>query len=133
MSAVSRRLEEFGDATVTVVFFDVGPGLDAYRSHVVVDDRIRFVVDADRTAYRALDLGRGRATKVWGPKTFLAYGRLLLQGRSLRRHTADALQLGGDVVIGADGRLVIAFRPPAPDERPSIDQLIEAVEAGRLA
>mgnify|MGYP003872793253 CR=1 FL=1 len=44
----------------------------------------------------------------------------------------DTRQLGGDAVFGPDGRLHRVFRPPSPDARPSVDELVGAVGAARI-
>ena len=49
---------------------------------------------------------------------------------SLRRPTEDTLQLGGDFVVAEDGTLRYGFWGEGPDDRPTVDELIEAV-AGR--
>jgi len=49
--------------------------------------------------------------------------------RSYRRHRGDSLQLGGDVVVGAEGRVAWTFFPKEPDTRPTTDQIEVAVDA----
>jgi len=44
----------------------------------------------------------------------------------LRRPTEDTLQLGGDFVVGRDGRLVYVYRSKGPADRPPVDDLIAA-------
>jgi hypothetical protein len=46
----------------------------------------------------------------------------------LERPTEDTLQLGGDFVIGRDGTLVYGFWGEGPDDRPTVDQLFDAVQ-----
>ena len=60
-----------------------------------------------------------------------APARLLRQGRRARLPTEDALQLGGDFVIGVDGALVWGHWSDGPDDRPAVDELIAAVAAAR--
>ncbi|MCU0273183.1 MAG: hypothetical protein MUE34_08125 [Acidimicrobiales bacterium] len=55
------------------------------------------------------------------------YARLLRQGRRLRLPQQDTRQLGGDVVVGPDGRVVEVFRPRSPDDRPSMADLLVAL------
>lgn len=55
------------------------------------------------------------------------YAGLLRRGRTLRRPTQDTRQLGGDFVIDSRGRLAVGFRPASPDDRPSVDSLVDAV------
>lgn len=89
------------------------------------------LADPERSLYRRFDLGRGALHRVWNPGTLLLYARLLRSGRRLRRPTEDTRQLGGDFVIGADRRLVAGFRPRSPDDRPSVDALVTAVDRAR--
>jgi hypothetical protein len=60
-----------------------------------------------------------------------AYGRLLTLGRRLERPTDDTLQLGGDFVIDREGRLSYTYKSRAPDDRPSVAELLEAVHSCR--
>jgi peroxiredoxin len=122
--AVRDRLAEFANTQVAVVTF-ADPGLlDAYRRHL--DLPFPVVSDPTRAAYQALGLERGSARAVWNLGTMRLYARLLREGGRVRRPTEDTRQLGGDFVIDAEGRLVAAFRPPSPDTRPSVEQLIRA-------
>lgn len=91
----------------------------------------RILLDTDRTAYRAFGLGRGSVLRVWGLRALGRYLQLFRRGglRELRRPTEDTLQLGGDFVVAADGTLAWAFRGDGPDDRPSVDELIDAVRA----
>lgn len=118
------RLDELGDAEVVVVFFDGTDRLAAYRAHHDLPSRIRLLADPERRVYEALGIGRGSWWRVWGPRTLLAYGRLVARGRRYERHRGDSLQLGGDVVIGPDGLLRAVHRPADPDARPTVDELV---------
>jgi hypothetical protein len=124
---VRDRLAAFGASEIAVVFFDSTDRLPAYRRHLDLPDRMRLLADPGRTAYEALDVGRGRWWRVWGPRTLVAYSRLVAGGRRYRRHRGDSLQLGADAVIGGDGRVRYLFRPPDPDARPPIDDLLDAL------
>ncbi len=124
---MGERLDEFDGATVSVVFFDATDRLGDYRRHHGVPDAIRLVADPERRVYDAFGIDRGSWWRVWGPRTIRAYARLLGRGRRYHRHEGDSLQLGGDVVVGADGRVVEVFRPPDPDARPSVDELLAAL------
>ncbi len=118
------RLEEFGDAVVVLLTFTRQRNLRGYRGRL----GLPYVVLADesRDAYRAYGLSRGPWWRVWGPTTIRAYGRLLRGGGRLRRPTEDTLQLGGDFVVGRDGRLVYVYRSKGPADRPPVDDLIAA-------
>jgi len=122
---VRDRLEEFGDAEIAVVLFTRQRNLRGYRSRYV--DPLSVITDEDRAIYRAFSLGSGSLWQVWGPKVWLKYAQLLRGGASFEKPTEDTSQLGGDFVIGRDGRLVYVFRSKGPDERPSVDDLLDAV------
>ncbi|MEL6984092.1 MAG: AhpC/TSA family protein, partial [Actinomycetota bacterium] len=114
-----------------VVTFADSKRLAAHRQHL--DLPFPVLGDPDRELYRRFGFGRGSLFDVWSPGTMATYARLLRRGRRLRRPTEDTRQLGGDVVIGPDGKLASIFRPRSPDERPTVQQLIEAVTDARSA
>ena len=119
------RLDEFGDAAVAVISFSAPEHVAEYQRRLLAP--LDVLIDEERRAYAAFDLGRGSVFKVWGPKSWLAYGRLLRQGRRFQRPTEDTLQLGGDFVIGRDGRVAFAYRSEDPSDRPPVDALLTAV------
>ena len=119
------RLEELGDAEVALVTFTRQRNLRGYRGRLGLPYPV--LADEARSAYRAYGLGRGPWWRIWRPATLLAYARLLRRGRSLRRPTEDISQLGGDFVVGRDGRLIYVYRSRAPDDRPPVDELVAAV------
>lgn len=96
---------------------------------IAVRDRIDQFADPDRTAYDAFRVGRGIWWKVWGPKTIKKYVSLIRKGRTYQRHQSgsDTLQLGGDFVIGPDKHMTYVYRPPDPDSRPPVDDLVAAL------
>lgn len=122
-----ERLDRLGDAEVAVVLFDSTDRLGAYRAHLNLPERIRLLADPDRRTYEAFGIGRGQWWRVWGPRTLLAYSRLAARGRRIQRHRGDPLQLGGDVVISRDGRVSYLYRPPDPDARPPVEDLVQAL------
>jgi len=124
---VRDRLAELGDAEVVVVTFTRQRNLRGYRSRFV--DPLTVLADEDRQVYRAYGLGRGPWWTVYGLSTIRRYAGLLLKGRRFERPKEDTLQLGGDFVVGRDGRLLLAFRSTGPDDRPSVDDLIAAVRS----
>lgn len=109
--------------------FAPGDRLAAHRRHL--DLPFTLLADPDRALYRAFGLGRGSLHRIWSPGTLALYARLLRRGRRLARPTEDTRQLGGDVVIGPDGRLARAFRPRSPDQRPPLSDLVDAVARSR--
>ena len=95
------RSSEFGDAEIVVVLFTRQRNLRGYRARYV--EPLTVVTDEEREVYQAFGLGRDEETT----------------------------QRGGDFVVGPDGRLVFAFRSRGADDRPTVDQLVEAVRHAR--
>lgn len=118
------RLDELGGAVVALVTFTRQRNLRGYRSRF--DLPYVVLTDESRDVYRAYGLRRGRWWRVWGPQVVAAYARLMRKGARLRRPKEDTLQLGGDFVVGPDGRLVYAFRSRGPEDRPPVDDLVAA-------
>ena len=101
---------------------------EAAAHHARLDIPFPLLSDPERTLYRRFNLSRGSVREVWNLSTLGLYVKLIAKGRRLRRPRHDTQQLGGDFVIGSDGRLVAAYRPRSPDDRPSIDSLLDALE-----
>lgn len=120
-----ERRELHHDVDVAVVTFGQGGRLSEYRRHL--DIPFSVLRDEHRDAYRAYGLGRGSLRAIYRPATMKQYIRLLREGKKLRRPTDDTRQLGGDFVVAPDGRLRFAFRPAAPDDRPSPVDMVGAL------
>lgn len=118
------RLDDLGDAAVALVTFTRARNLRGYRSRFGLPFAV--LADEAREVYRAYGLGRGPWWRIWGPATVRAYARLLRRGAHLQAPKEDTLQLGGDFVVGRDGRLVYAYRSKGPDDRPAVDELVAA-------
>jgi peroxiredoxin len=125
---VRDRLDELGDAVVVVIMFSAPDRAVVYQRELLAP--LTVLIDEDRSVYRAYGLGRGPAWKVWGPKVWRAYIRLMREGWRLQRPTEDTLQLGGDFVVDRRGRLAYVFRSEDPEDRPSVDDLITAARVG---
>ena len=126
------RLAELGDTTeVVLVTFTDPTQLTDYQS--VNELPFTILVDDDRHSYRAFGLGRGSFLRVWGWRAFRRYVEIIRSRglTGLGRPTEDTLQLGGDFVIGPDGALAWGYWGEGPDDRPSVDELITAVDAAR--
>lgn len=123
------RQSELGDAVVVVIAFSGPEHVAAYQRERLAPMTV--LIDEDRVAYRDYGLGRGSVRKVWGAKIWWAYLKLIARGRRFRWPVGDTLQLGGDFVVGRDGRLLYVFRSSDPDDRPSVDDLIAAVRGSR--
>jgi AhpC/TSA antioxidant enzyme len=126
---VSDRLAEFSGAAVALITFTRPRNLHGFRRRLGLAYPV--LADETRAVYLAYGLRRGSWWRVWGVNSVRGYGRLLRQGRRLERPTGDTLQLGGDFVVDPVGRLAYAYRSRGPDDRPSVDDLLDAVRSCR--
>lgn len=116
---------------MTLITFTEPDRLSAYQANH--DLPFTVLRDQDRSAYHAFGLGRGSVRRVWGRRAASRYLELFRTDglRGLARPTEDTLQLGGDFVVDPDGNLAWGFWGQGPDDRPTIDELVAAVEAAR--
>ena len=124
---MSERLDRLDQKTdLAVITFSTPALLAEYQSahHL----RVPILLDPDRETYRAYGLGRG--SRVWGWRTMRRYASIIGQtgiGR-LHRPTEDPLQLGGDFLVGPDGRLAWGFWSEGPDHRPGVEEIVRQIE-----
>lgn len=111
---------------VLVVSF-ARPGLlAAYERELGLD--LPLYTDPDRELYRELGFGRASVARAWlDPRVWVRYADLLARGRRLHRPEQDTLQLGGDAVFDSDARLRWLYSSRGPEDRPSVDALIDAL------
>jgi hypothetical protein len=87
------------------------------------------VGDPDRAAYRAFGLERTSWTTILSPRVLLGYVRVMARGWLPRKPNEgeDVLQLGGDFVLDAEGRLGYSHPSAEPTDRPTIEMLLSAL------
>lgn len=87
------------------------------------------VADPTRQAYRLFELGRTSWRAMLGLRVVGRYLRLIFGGwvPDKAEKDDDLLQLGGDFVLDAQGRLVYAYRSSDPTDRPQARDLMQAV------
>ena len=120
-----RHRAQLGARVACVSFAPAGL-LDAYRRELGVD--VELYSDPDRAAYRSFGFGRASVARAWlHPRVWARYAQLVARGRRLQRPGEDTLQLGGDVVTGADGGVRWVYRSAGPEDRPSLGQLAGAL------
>lgn len=88
------------------------------------------VGDPDRESYRAFGLARGKARMFLSPRVIGRYLSRMWAGWKVRkpRRGEDLLQLGGDFILDASRRLVFAYRSVDPTDRPTVLQLLDAIQ-----
>lgn len=89
--------------------------------------------DPDLVSYHAYGLGRTRWRDMLRPGVLLRFGKMLLRGWAPRKPNRgdDVLQLGGDFVLDRQRKISYAYRSLEPTDRPSPEELLEAVRAAR--
>lgn len=129
--AVSDRLKELGESTTVVLITFTDPeSLKRYQDK----HQLGFpsVSDHERSVYTSYGLGRGKVTRIWGPSTMMSYIKIFLKRgfRDFRMPKEDSLQLGGDFIIAPDGTIAWGYWCAGPNDRPTVDELVEAVTVG---
>lgn len=114
---------------IAIVAFAASKALARYESSLGLGDTV-VLADPARASYSAFGFGRGSLTRVWlDPRVWARYLSLVARGRRLAAPNQDTLQLGGDVLVRADGRIGWIYRSRGPADRPSI----AAIAAARRA
>lgn len=85
------------------------------------------LVDEKREIYRAYGMLDAGFWDIWGPSTWLAYGKELLRGRLPKRSSGDIRQRGGDVLIDPEGIVRLHHVGIGPADRPEVDAILKAV------
>jgi hypothetical protein len=135
---VRDRLEatnSLGDVDIVLVTFADTGQLDEYQRRRGLQFPI--LIDADRSVYAAYGLGRAPRRTVWGLASAKRYASIL-RSSGLRRWLDDlgspggddTRQLGGDFVIAPNGRLTWGYWGTGPADRPSPDEIVNAVRHG---
>ncbi|MDX6672964.1 MAG: hypothetical protein QOH11_382 [Solirubrobacteraceae bacterium] len=124
---MSKRGAELPGRVIVVSFARPGR-LAAYARELDLDLDLPLYSDPDRELYGALGFGRASVARAWlHPRVWVRYARLLARGRRLHRPEQDTLQLGGDAVFDSDTRLRWLYWSRGPEDRPSVDELIDAL------
>ena len=127
---MSDRLDELGKNTLVVlVTFSKPEFVELYSSEHGLGFEV--LIDPDRVAYRAYGLDRGSLSRIWGLRSARRYLELIRTDGTagLRRPVEDTRQLGGDFIVAPDGTLAYGFWGKGPDDRPSVDELVQAVHS----
>lgn len=118
--------EQLAAVGATVVLVSFGSRQQALRLLEETEAPFRMLLDPERKVYQAYGLDRS-VVKVFHPKLFLLYFRLLLLGRKLLPVQGDPYQLGGDFII--DRHKIVRYAHPSdnPADRPTVQDLLAAL------
>lgn len=121
-----RHKDEFISYDTNVVFIAFSAGALARNWLQETGISFSILIDQERIAYNAFQLDRS-LLRSWGPKTWLAYARLMLKGHRWRGIQDDSTQLGGDFLIDRQGKILFTLRSRDPSHRPSVEKLLQLV------
>ena len=118
---LSRR-----NVTVAVVTFEN----DYFARNYVAETGLSWplLIDGERALYRGYGMLAASFWDLWGPKTWWAYGKLLLQGEKLHAAGSDVSQRGGDVLIDPDGIVRLHHVGNGPADRPSVEDILALLD-----
>ena len=130
---MSERLDD--DVQLVLLTFTTAELLDEYQQRRELS--VPILIDGTRDVYSAYGLGRGSIGKIWGWATLRRYAQILRRSdhgwSDLAATTEDTRQLGGDFVVAPDGRLSWGFWSTGPADRPSADDVLDAVKRASAA
>lgn len=125
-----RQSAEFASAgaQIAVLFFSQLRRLPQYRARFDIPAAIPLLADEGRAVYQAYGMRVGSLREIYRPEVLKKYVDLLRSGRKLRLKTdEDTRQLGGDIVVGPDGRVVFALCSKNQADRPTPEALAAAL------
>lgn len=87
------------------------------------------LADPERKAYAAFGLGRTTWGRILRLSVIAKYMKQIWNGGKVRRvlDGEDALQLGGDFLVGTDRRILWAHRGEDPTDRPTVQEILRIV------
>lgn len=116
---------------VVALFFSQVHRLPDYRVRFAIPDSIPLLADEGRTVYKAYGMRVGSLREIYSPEVIAKYARLIRGGMKMRMKTdEDTRQLGGDMIVGPDGRIILAHCSKNQADRPSIGTLVAALRKG---
>jgi peroxiredoxin len=88
------------------------------------------LADPQRNAYRAFGLKRLSWFRVFSPATLKLYWKLFREGMKPQNYgKQDIYQSGGDFLLDREGNILFAHRSREPADRPSVNRLLQAIDA----
>jgi len=122
------ELDQIGAQALLVTFAE--PSLLEKKMMHDLNNPFPLLLDPEKKTYRRW--GMGRTTPfgaVLSPELNIRYFRLLMKGERFLGLAPDMLQLGGDFVVGPDGRISFSHVMTNNGDRPSVSLLVEKLRA----
>ena len=127
MAQLCQHLPEFEALNTRIVVISFGRPDQAGIWLAETNALFTLLLDPERKAYRAYGLEYS-LLRSWSLNVWLRYAQLILSGRKWRGIQGDSGQLGGDFIVDSNGVIRFAYRSLDPTDRPSISQLLAALE-----
>ncbi len=87
-----------------------------------------YYLDLERQFYHYYGMYSAGFWDLWGPSTWFAYLKLLLQGKKFQKSDGDIHQRGGDILIDPAGIVRLHHIGSGPSDRPSIRSIFHLIE-----
>ncbi len=128
MAQLCQHQEEFKkrDTRVIVISFGTLPAVQEWMRENC--DHFTVLLDRERKVYKAY----GLETSFWRayhPRTLWLYAKAILSGQKMHdSHGDDTSQLGGDFIVGQDGKFKLVYPSYDPSDRPPVDDLLNILD-----
>lgn len=128
---VESRLDEIKAAGAHVMLVTFGL-LDGARQWLKeTNSSLPFYQDPSRNLYTTFGLSRS-VKKVWGMASMICYAEHLCSGHTLPKpyenYQEDIFQMGGDFITNQFGSVIFAYCSKTSADRPSVDQILYALQ-----
>ncbi len=130
---VQQQAAEFDrvGAQVAVVTYEDARRVQAFAQRERLG--FQFLIDEDRLLYQAFHLVQGHGRDLYNVATVMSYLKGLIHLRLPHIPHGDTTQLGGDVVLDAQGRVALVHRSTTPADRPAVTDILRVLRALRDA
>ncbi len=88
---------------------------------------VDYFLDLEKSLYHHYGMFSAGFWDLWGPRSWLAYLKLLAKGHKLIKTDGDVEQRGGEVVIDPAGVIRLHHIGSGPGDRPDIDSVLAMI------
>jgi peroxiredoxin len=124
---LSDRRDEFEHKGAQIVA--IGMGRPDMAAHFRETQGIPFplIVDHDKKTYQAVQMRRGNLWDLVGPHNWVRYTKALVAGHGVAPPKQDPAQMGGVIVVDAEGDIRFVHRGEIPKDNPVVDEVLRAL------
>lgn len=128
MAQLCQHQNEFKkrNTKVVVISFGTLPAVQEWMNENC--DHFTVLLDREREVYKAYGL-EASFWRAYHPRILWLYFKAILAGKKMHSsHGDDTTQLGGDFIIGKDGKFKLVYPSHDPTDRPPVDNLLRVLE-----